>query len=189
MPEEGLVPLDLPLVVGDRLRQLDLQDIPPALHVGQPDPADRQLAFGVAKPLVGADPSPGEEVPRPLESALSIEEHLPPLRGGQFEIDLAFTGPEPADLRRGQSLQLRLSLSDPTRARLVPNGAFYSDTGGSWIFVVTPDGKAAVRRAVRLGRRNTEVIEVLGGLEVGERVLISPYTGFADKDRLDLTGS
>jgi HlyD family secretion protein len=54
------------------------------------------------------------------------------------------------------------------------------------VFVVTPDGSEAVKRQVRLGRRNADHIEVLEGLEPGERVLTSPYTGFADKDRLDL---
>ena len=39
---------------------------------------------------------------------------------------------------------------------------------------------------MRLGRRNAKYIEVLEGLEPGEKVLTSPYTGFADKDRLDL---
>ena len=43
-----------------------------------------------------------------------------------------------------------------------------------------------MKRQVRLGRRNANFIEVLEGLEPGEKVLTSPYTGFADKDRLDL---
>jgi len=55
------------------------------------------------------------------------------------------------------------------------------------VFVVAPNGKSAVKRQVRLGRRNPDSIEVLEGLAPGERVLTSPYTGFADKDRLDLT--
>lgn len=119
--------------------------------------------------------------------AVRVSKVYPQVRNGQFEIDLRFAKDEPDDLRRGQSLQLRLSLSDPTPARLVPNGAFYNDTGGNWIFVVAPDGKSAVKRTVRLGRRNSEFIEVLDGLEPGEQVLTSPYAGFADKDRLDLT--
>jgi HlyD family secretion protein len=43
-----------------------------------------------------------------------------------------------------------------------------------------------VRRNVRLGRRNADYIEVLDGLDPGERVITSPYTGFAERDRLDL---
>lgn len=111
----------------------------------------------------------------------------PQVQNGQFQVDLQFTGEEPNNIQRGQTLQARLTLGDPAPALLVPNGAFYSDTGGTWIFVVTPDGKTAVKRNVRMGRRNSEYIEVLEGLEPGEKVLTSPYTGFTDKTRLDLT--
>jgi HlyD family secretion protein len=110
----------------------------------------------------------------------------PQVRNGAFEVDLHFIGAEPAELQRGQTLQVRLTLGDPTPALLIPNGAFYNETGGAYVFVVAPDGDAAVKRTVRLGRRNAEYIEVLEGLEPGERVITSPYTGFADRDRLDL---
>ena len=111
----------------------------------------------------------------------------PQVQNGQFQVDLQFIGDEPQNIQRGQTLQARLTLGDPTPARLLPNGAFYNETGGTWVFVVAPDGRSAVKRQVRLGRRNTDTIEVLDGLDPGERVITSPYTGFADKDRLDLT--
>ena len=93
---------------------------------------------------------------------------------------------QPQALRRGQTLQMRLTLGDNTDAILIPNGAFYQETGGNWVFVVTPDGGEAVKRNVRLGRRNSEFIEVLDGLEPGERVITSPYTSFVGMDRLSL---
>jgi HlyD family secretion protein len=111
----------------------------------------------------------------------------PQVQNGQFQVDLQFVGAEPANIQRGQTMQARLTLGDPAPALLVPNGAFYNETGGNWIFVVTPDGGSAVKRNVRLGRRNAEFIEVLEGLEAGEKVLTSPYTGYTDKTRLDVT--
>ena len=54
------------------------------------------------------------------------------------------------------------------------------------MFVISPDGTEAVRRSVQLGRRNTDFIEVLDGLEPGEQVITSPYTSFVDMDRLVL---
>jgi HlyD family secretion protein len=117
---------------------------------------------------------------------LKVAKIYPQVRNGTFEVDLQFIGQEPAELQRGQTLQTRLTLGDPAPALLIPNGAFYNETGGAWVFVVTEDGSEAVKRPVRLGRRNSDYIEVLEGLEPGERVLTSPYTGFADKDRLDL---
>ena len=119
---------------------------------------------------------------------MKVAKIYPQVRNGTFEVDFQFAGAEPTDIQRGQTLQLRLTLGDPAPALLIPNGAFYNETGGSWVFVVAPDGSQAIKRPVRLGRRNSEFIEVLEGLEPGERVLTSPYTGFADKDRLDLSG-
>lgn len=118
--------------------------------------------------------------------AAKVAKIYPHVQNGQFQIDLHFTAGEPADLQRGQTLQAKLTLGDAEPAKLIPNGAFYNETGGNWVFVLAPDGKSAVKRNVRLGRRNADSIEVLDGLDRGERVITSPYTGFADKDRLDL---
>ena len=117
---------------------------------------------------------------------LKLAKIYPQVRNGTFEVDFLFVGAAPSNVQRGQTIQTKLTLSDPAKALLIPNGAFYAETGGNWVFVVTPDGREAVKREVRLGRRNANFIEVLEGLEPGERVLTSPYTGFAQRDRLDL---
>ena len=117
---------------------------------------------------------------------VKVAKIYPQVRNGVFEVDLHFVDAEPPALNRGQTLQAKLTLGDPAPALLIPNGAFYNETGGAWVFVVAPGGGEAVKRNVRLGRRNADYIEVLDGLEPGERVITSPYTGFADKDRLDL---
>ena len=116
---------------------------------------------------------------------LRISKIYPQVNEGQFEVDMILAD-EPAGLRRGQTLQVRLTLGDNSDAILIPNGSFYQETGGNWIFVVSPDGREAVKRNVRLGRRNTEFIEVLDGLEAGEKVITSPYTSYTDMDRLTL---
>jgi HlyD family secretion protein len=72
---------------------------------------------------------------------------------------------------------------------MLPNGPFYQDTGGSWAFVVAPDGKYATRRKIELGRRNPEQIEVVQGLEPGERVIVSSYQGFQRVERVELEKS
>ena len=118
--------------------------------------------------------------------ALTVAKIYPQVKGGTFTADLTFDGPEPAALQRGQTLQPRLTLGDPAPALLIPNGAFYTDSGGNFVFVVAKNGKSAEKRPVRLGRRNPETIEVIGGLAPGDRVITSAYTGFADKDRLKL---
>jgi HlyD family secretion protein len=116
---------------------------------------------------------------------MRIAKIYPQVNEGQFEVDMMFDE-EPVGLRRGQTLQLRLTLGDNADALLIPNGSFYQETGGNWVFVVAPDGTEAVKRTVRLGRRNTDFIEVLDGLEPGEQVITSPYTSYAGMDRLTL---
>lgn len=120
------------------------------------------------------------------EYQLQISKIYPQVQNGQFEVDFKFINGQPNDIRRGQTVQSKLTLGDKTEATLIPNGSFYQDTGGKWIFVVTDDGQSAVRRNVRLGRRNSQFIEVIEGLEQGERVITSPYSSFKDMQRLNL---
>jgi HlyD family secretion protein len=115
---------------------------------------------------------------------LKVAKVYPQVRSGQFQIDLVFAGAEPSGIQRGQTVQAKLTLGDSMRAVLIPNGAFFNDTGGNWVFVVDQGGKSATKRAVQLGRRNSDFIEVLGGLKPGERVITSSYSGLVDKDHL-----
>jgi HlyD family secretion protein len=115
---------------------------------------------------------------------LRVAKVYPQVRNGQFQIDLEFDRAEPSSVQRGQSVQAKLTLGDSSRALLIPNGAFFNDTGGNWLFVVDRGGNSATKRAVQLGRRNNDFIEVLGGLKPGDRVITSSYSGLVDKDHL-----
>lgn len=117
---------------------------------------------------------------------LRVAKIFPQVRDGQFRVELEFAADTPRDIRPGQSLQLRLKLGDTTTALLIPNGAFYQDTGGAWLFVVGPDGQYATKRSVQLGRRNAQVIEVKSGLDKGERVVTSAYGDMIRMDRIQL---
>jgi HlyD family secretion protein len=132
----------------------------------------------------------GQRADYPLDGKsyqLQVAKIRPQVQNGQFQVELVFVGQAPAAVRRGQTAQVRLQLGQPTEATLVPNAAFYNDTGGTWVFVVSGDHTRAVRRTVRLGRRNPMHIEVLDGLSVGEEIVTSPYTNYLEMDRLELT--
>ncbi len=116
---------------------------------------------------------------------LEVSKVYPEVQASQFEIDLKFLGEAPSDIRRGQTLQLRLVLGDTaSQATLLANGPFFNDTGGAWVFVLDPDGTVATRREVRFGRRNPNNIEVEAGLVPGDEVIISSYANFIEVDRL-----
>jgi len=110
----------------------------------------------------------------------------PEVEGGVFEIDMAFSGDLPGGLRRGQTLHIKLELGDVYKATLVERGGFYQKTGGNWIFVLDDAGQKAVKREITLGRYNPGYYEVVSGLQLGERVITSPYDAFGDAEVLIL---
>lgn len=119
------------------------------------------------------------------EYRLEVSKIYPEVQASQFEVDFRFMGQAPADIRRGQTLQMRLVLGDTSeQATLLPNGPFFNDTGGAWVFVLDAEGKIATRRPVQLGRRNPSTIEVESGLVAGDKVVISSYSNFIEVDRL-----
>ncbi|AMM50979.1 hypothetical protein TH61_06990 [Rufibacter sp. DG15C] len=118
----------------------------------------------------------------PLEISLVYSE----VTNGKFPVDMKFIGKVPEGIRRGQTLQIRLQLSDPAPAVLLSRGGFYQSTGGAWVYVLDESGKFATKRDIRLGRQNPEYYEVLDGLKPGEQVVISSYDAYNNTDRLEL---
>ena len=113
-----------------------------------------------------------------------IRKVYPEVRNGKFKADLKFVGEQPANIRSGQTYYLNLQLGQPEQAVLVPRGAFFQTTGGRWIYVLDADGEGAIRREIRISRQNPQYYEVLEGLSVGEKVIVSGYEKFGDNERL-----
>jgi len=111
----------------------------------------------------------------------------PQVKNGQFSIDLDFDGASPPSLVAGETAQGRLQLGGDTPALVLPVGAFLERTGGNWAFVLDKDGHSAMRRPIKVGRRTAEELEILGGLQAGERVVTSDYTSLERADRVALT--
>jgi len=109
----------------------------------------------------------------------------PQVSNGTFKVDLYFNGAAPAGIHVGQAIDLKVELGGASRAVMVPNGPFYQDTGGNWVFALDPAGKYATRRNVRLGRRNPDHVEVVDGLKPGEKIIVSGYEAFQKMDRVE----
>ena len=103
---------------------------------------------------------------------------------GRFAVDMIFEGKAPETIRRGQSLQIRIALSDEAEAVIIPRGGFYQQTGGNWIFKVSKDGNKAYRTPIRIGRQNPDYYEVLEGLEPGDKVVVNSYENYGDIQEL-----
>jgi HlyD family secretion protein len=119
--------------------------------------------------------------------AAKVSTIYPQIKDGRFTLEIEFTSGQPPVLSPGQSLDAQVTLGEPGKATLLPNGAFLNETGGAWLFVVAPDGETVTRRAVRSGRRSNTQVEVLAGLVPGEKVIVSSYAAFGKFERLQLT--
>ena len=103
---------------------------------------------------------------------------------GRFQVDMLFVGDVPKGIRRGQTLQIRLALSDETQALLLSKGGFFQQTGGSWVYKVSGDGSKAYKVDVQLGRQNPDYYEVLSGLQPGDKVVTSSYENYGGMGEL-----
>jgi HlyD family secretion protein len=117
---------------------------------------------------------------------LTVKKVYSQVRNGRFMVDMAFDEEAPEGIRRGQTLQIRLALSDETQAVLLAKGGFYQQTGGNWVFKISEDGNTAYRTEVQLGRQNPEYYEVLSGLNPGDKVVTSSYENYRDMQELVL---
>jgi multidrug resistance efflux pump len=96
-----------------------------------------------------------------------------------LKVDIRLDGSDPAKMRPGMRFQGTIELARAKNAILVPRDAVF----------VSPKGAAAVRRgvfgaetiALKVGKQNDKVVEVLSGLRDGDRVLIAKKSDDKEK--------
>lgn len=111
----------------------------------------------------------------------------PEVLNNTFTVDFDLGAARPDSLRRGQSIQLTLVSEDGnTNGLALQVGEYVRQSGGNWVFVVSEDGRQAVRRPIVTGRRSHSAIEVLDGLYEGERVIVSSYADLLGAQRVDI---
>lgn len=118
--------------------------------------------------------------------AITLSRVDPQVKDGRFTVELTFDEGVPVGIQPGQSADITITLGQSKQALLIPDGLFYADSGGSWVFIVDADGKQAKRQTVRLGRRAAGKIEVLDGLKAGDRLIVSSYRQFGTAETLRL---
>tara|TARA_B100001059_G_scaffold139803_1_gene139968 strand:- start:50 stop:1303 length:1254 start_codon:yes stop_codon:yes gene_type:complete len=102
----------------------------------------------------------------------------------QVEVDLPSNT---KSIKRGQSIDIELMLGDDNNnALLLKRGAFFTNSGGNWVYVIEQGGDKAVRRDIRLGKKNQHYFEVLEGLNAGDKVITSSYSNFDKAQQLQL---
>ncbi len=100
----------------------------------------------------------------------------PEVVANQVAARLRFDGTMPEQLRQNQRLSVRVLLDQRPDVLSVRAGTFIDESAGQYAYVVR-DG-VAVKTPVRLGARSVDRVEILSGLKVGDRVVVSGADNF-----------
>ena len=144
------------------------------VEIKVPESFARDLAIGMPATLTSAgQPYPGEI------SAVS-----PEVVGGEVVTRLRFSDKQPPGLRQNQRLSARIVMDTRRNVLMVDRGPFLEQGGGRYAYVM--DGSSAVRRPVQLGVSSLGSVEVLGGLQPGDKVVVSGSDQFGDAERVSV---
>lgn len=110
----------------------------------------------------------------------------PAALNGTVGVDVALLGPLPEGARAELSVDGTIEierLSDVVYVDRPVSGEPNTTIG---LFKIDPDGKGAIRVNVKLGRASVNTIEVLEGLKVGDRVILSDMSQYDSYQRIRL---
>jgi len=109
----------------------------------------------------------------------------PEVVGGQVTTRVRFGAEKPAGLRQSQRLSVRILIDQRNDVLMVDRGSFVDQDGGNFAYVVHDN--IAARQPIRLGQSSIAKVEILEGLAVGDRIVISGADAFGGADRIILT--
>ena len=108
----------------------------------------------------------------------------PAAREGTFVVDAELTGPLPASARPDLSVDGTIELERLTNVLYVGRPAFGQGQQTVGLFRLTPDGQEAARTQVTLGRSSVSTIEIVSGLNEGDKVILSDTTSMDNYSRI-----
>jgi HlyD family secretion protein len=103
--------------------------------------------------------------------AAKVSAVSPEVRQSQVTGRLRFSGEVPQGLRQNQRLSTRIVLESREDVLKVQRGAFLDSGGGRVAYLVQDD--VAVRRPIRTGATSVSEVEILEGLQPGDRIITS----------------
>lgn len=145
------------------------------VEIKVPESFARDLAIGMPAQLTSGN---GE----PFAGAISAVS--PEVVNGEVTARIRFSDRQPPGLRQSQRMSARVVMDTRRNVLKVERGPFVEQSGGRYAYVM--DGNAAVRRPVQLGVSSLGEVEVVAGLQPGERVVVSGSDQFGDAPRVTI---
>ena len=95
-----------------------------------------------------------------------------------------FDGKQPAGLRQNQRVAARLLIDEKPNVLMLARGSFVEAEGGRFAYVVR-DG-VAIRTPITMGATSVSAVEILGGLKLGDKVVVAGTEAFENAARVSL---
>ncbi len=105
---------------------------------------------------------------------------------GNVTVDIRLEGALPSGARPDLSVDGTVELERLSNVLYVQRPVFGQPNSLIGLFKVSPDGKEATRVQVRIGRVSVQTVEILDGLKVGDKVVLSDMSAWDGHDRLRL---
>lgn len=147
------------------------------VEIKVPESFARDLAIGIPAQVTSGNGQP---------FAAQISAVSPEVVNGEVVSRLRFTGKQPPGLRQSQRLSARVVLDTRRNALMVERGPFLEQAGGNSAYVVA--NGVATRRSIRTGVSSLNAVEILEGLQPGERVVVSGSDQFENAETVRISG-
>jgi multidrug efflux pump subunit AcrA (membrane-fusion protein) len=108
----------------------------------------------------------------------------PAVQNGTVTVDVRLEGEMPRGARPDLSVDGTIQVERLDNVLHVGRPAYGQANSTVGLFKLSPDGTEATRVNVRLGRTSVNTVEVLGGLQPGEKVIISDMSRWDGVDRV-----
>ncbi|MBB5209562.1 efflux RND transporter periplasmic adaptor subunit [Chiayiivirga flava] len=100
----------------------------------------------------------------------------------QVTARVRFEGGLPPGMRQNQRVSTRVLMEAKPDVLLVQRGSFVDSSGGRYAYVV--DGDIATRRPIEIGSASLAAVEIVAGLNEGDRIVISGTDAFEDSETI-----
>ncbi|CAN5811956.1 HlyD family efflux transporter periplasmic adaptor subunit [soil metagenome] len=108
----------------------------------------------------------------------------PAVQNGTVTVDVSLEGEMPRGARPDLSVDGTIQVERLDDVLHVGRPAYGQANSAVGLFRLTPDGAEASRVNVRLGRTSVNTVEILGGLQPGDKVIISDMSRWDGHDRV-----
>jgi HlyD family secretion protein len=144
------------------------------VEIKVPESFARDLAIGM----------PAQIGSNNIQYAAQVSAVSPEVVNGEVNARLRFAqGKQPPGLRQNQRLSARIVLDTRRNVMMVERGSFL-EQGGGFAYVV--DGSRAVRRPIQTGASSLSAVEIVSGLQPGEKIVVSGSDQFGDAERVTI---